>query len=251
MNYGALFVARGEYGKALDYLERARALKPDYPLIELNLGVTYGTMGRQEEAEKHFRRSLALADWGDLHYYYGTWLRSWGRTAEAQQQLETAVHANRFSFPARSLLMQIYSDQGNLKALDALFQETIRLAYDEEAVRRFQEARESFEKNRQAWQQSGGASPATLARQAAEACKAGKYADCLSDAQKAIELRPDYAEAYNNMAFALIAMKRLDDGIRALQEAVRIKPDYTVARNNLARALEQKRLEQSAPPLDQ
>ena len=45
------------------------------------------------------------------------------------------------------------------------------------------------------------------------------------------------------MAFALLSMNRLDDGIRALQEALRIKPDYAVARQNLARALEQKRWE--------
>jgi len=68
-----------------------------------------------------------------------------------------------------------------------------------------------------------------------------RFEECLAEAQKAIDLRADYAEAYNNKAYALLAMQRLDEAIAALQEAVRLKPDYTVAKANLARALEQKR----------
>jgi len=88
--------------------------------------------------------------------------------------------------------------------------------------------------------------PAALTRHAAELCQAGKYEECLAEAQKAIESRPDYAEAYNNKGYALIAMNRLEEAIRDFQEAVRLKPDYTTAKENLAQALEQKRREERA-----
>ena len=141
MNYGALFVARGEYQQGAGLPGACASAEARLSADRVEPGGHLRNHGTAEEADKHFRRSLALADWGDLHYYYGTWLRSWGRTAEAQAQLEPPYMPTAFVSRAL-LLMQIYSEEGNLKALDALFQETIRLAYDEEAVRRFQEARE-------------------------------------------------------------------------------------------------------------
>jgi tetratricopeptide (TPR) repeat protein len=241
-NYGAQFVAAGDYASSLPYFERALALSPDSAAVELNLGVAYAGMGRQDEAEAHFHRSLSLDTWPDQHYMIGNWLYSRGRTVEARAQLETAVQQNPRLFPARYLLMQIYSDQGSMAELDKLFQDTLRLTNDEEAVRRFREARAAYERNAASLNAGGGhPSPAALTLHAGQLCQAGKFEECLAEAQKAIDLRADYAEAYNNKAYALLAMQRLDEAIAALQEAVRLKPDYTVAKANLARALEQKR----------
>ena len=105
-------------------------------------------------------------------------------------------------------------------------------------------ARDEYEKSVETRKAAQGPSPAALTRHAAELCQDGKYEECLAEAQKAIEIRPDYAEAYNNKAYALIGMNRLDEAIRDFQEAVRLKPDYTTAKENLARALEQKRREE-------
>jgi Flp pilus assembly protein TadD len=55
--------------------------------------------------------------------------------------------------------------------------------------------------------------------------------------QEAIRLKPDYAEAYNNLGTALAAKGRLEEAIGRFQEAVRLKPDYAEARNNLGLAL--------------
>jgi tetratricopeptide (TPR) repeat protein len=219
-------------------------VKPDSASVELNLASAMAGLGRQAEAGEHFHRSLALGDWPEQHYVYGIWLHSQGRSAEAQAQFETAIERNRFSFPARNMLMQIYSEKGDFEALDRLFQDTLRIAYNEEAVRRFRTARDEYEKSVKTRKAAQGPSPAALTRHAAELCQDRKYEECLEEAQKVIEIRPDYAEAYNNKAYALIAMNRLDEAIRDFKEAVRLKPDYTTAKNNLARALEQKRREE-------
>ena len=244
--YSVQLARRGDFTAALSYLQRAQQLDPTDPLIEMNLGMTYANLpGRKGEAERHFHRSLELADAPDLHYLYGSWLYSEGRKVEAQQHLEAAIRGNRLSFPARSLLMKIYSDQGNMFDLDRLFQETIRMAYDEQAVERFRTERDAYEKKIKAQVAKNLTAkkldtPEGLTRHAADLCQERKFQECLSTTQAALALNPAYPEAFNNKAYALIGLNRLDDAITAWKEAVRLKPDYTIARNNLARALADK-----------
>ena len=248
-NYGIQFARRGDYNTALSYLTRAQLLDPTNPLIEMNLGMCYANLpGRKDEAERHFHKSLEIADSPDMHYLYGNWLFYEGRKAEAQQHLEASIQGNRLSFPARMMLMRIYSDQHNMDGLNRLFEETIRMAYDDQAVERYRAAREEFQKkskeeqaeyNRKLAAKAGlkETTPERLTRQAAELCQARKFEECLSTTQAALALRPGYAEAFNNKAYAMIGLNRLDDAIAAWQEAVRLKPDYTIAKRNLARAL--------------
>ena len=47
--------------------------------------------------------------------------------------------------------------------------------------------------------------------------------------EKSIELKPDYAEAYNNRGNALKDLKRFDDAFISYDRAIQIKPDYAEA----------------------
>jgi hypothetical protein len=69
-----------------------------------------------------------------------------------------------------------------------------------------------------------------------------RYLESIAAAQTALRLKPDYADAYNNIAASYAALHLWDFAIAAAQEALRINPNYTLARNNLNWALEQKRL---------
>jgi tetratricopeptide (TPR) repeat protein len=73
-------------------------------------------------------------------------------------------------------------------------------------------------------------------------CQAARFEDCAHAAEQALKLRPNYAEAYNNIAAANQSMGRWDDAIEAAQQAIRLKPDFQLARNNLAYARSQKAL---------
>ena len=53
-------------------------------------------------------------------------------------------------------------------------------------------------------------------------------------ARQALALKPDYAEAFNNIAAAHASLRQWDEAIRAAQEALRLRPDFPLARNNLA-----------------
>ena len=67
----------------------------------------------------------------------------------------------------------------------------------------------------------------------------GKYEESLKAAQAALHLRPDYAEAWNNIAAADNALTHWADGIQAAEQAIRLKPDFQLAKNNLAWAQSQ------------
>jgi tetratricopeptide (TPR) repeat protein len=62
----------------------------------------------------------------------------------------------------------------------------------------------------------------------------GKTAEAVAQYQAALRLKPDYAEAHNNLGNVWSEMPgRLDDAVAELREALRLKPDYAAAHNNL------------------
>jgi Tfp pilus assembly protein PilF len=70
--------------------------------------------------------------------------------------------------------------------------------------------------------------------------------------QKAIALKPDYAEAFNNRGNALMELKRLDEAVASYDDATTLKPDQLEALNNHGIALMHARLgsEKGGPPFD-
>src|SRR5271157_901936 len=56
--------------------------------------------------------------------------------------------------------------------------------------------------------------------------------------QRAPELKPEDAEAQNNLGISLAQQGRLDESAACFQQALRLKPDYPDAHNNLGNILE-------------
>jgi protein O-mannosyl-transferase len=212
MNYGLVFMGRGQYTTALDYFERALAYTPNYWTLETNIGIADGALGRAAEAERHFRRAMALApEQSDPNYFYGRWLNAAGRTAESAAQLETAIRKNRLAFDARDLLRKVQSREGGQAS-----------APDRTADRR-------------------APTPESLLEQSDRYYRTGDYTACIAAAREAIALKPDFPEAYNNIAAGYNSLRMWDQGIQAAAEAVRLNPNYQLARNNLLWAMAQKR----------
>lgn len=67
-----------------------------------------------------------------------------------------------------------------------------------------------------------------------------RYQESLAAARDALAIKPDYAEAYNNVAAAYAGLANWDEAIRAAEEAIRLKPDFQLAKNNLAWAKDEK-----------
>ena len=57
----------------------------------------------------------------------------------------------------------------------------------------------------------------------------GKLEEAIEAYNKALAIKPDYAEAYNNMGNALQDQGKLEEAIEAYNKALAIKPDYAEA----------------------
>jgi tetratricopeptide (TPR) repeat protein len=73
-----------------------------------------------------------------------------------------------------------------------------------------------------------------------------KLGEAVAAYGKALALRPDFPEAYNNLGIALRAQKKLGEAVAAYRKALALRPDFPEAYNNLGNALRaQKKLEEA------
>ena len=66
----------------------------------------------------------------------------------------------------------------------------------------------------------------------------GKLDEAVACCRRALELKPDYAEAHNNLGNALKEQGKLDEAVACYRRALELKPDYAEAHNNLGNALQ-------------
>ena len=67
--------------------------------------------------------------------------------------------------------------------------------------------------------------------------KLGRSQDALASFDRALALKPDYAEALYNRGNALLALKRPEDALASYDRALTLKPDYAEALYNRGNAL--------------
>jgi tetratricopeptide (TPR) repeat protein len=74
----------------------------------------------------------------------------------------------------------------------------------------------------------------------------GKMDEAIANIGKAIEIKPDYAEAHNSLGIALKDLGRLNEATASFSKALKFKPDFAEAHNNLGAVLKgQGRLEEA------
>ena len=246
MNYGLSLMAKGQTREALDYFVRATKFTPNYPTLEINLGIAYGVLNQPQEAEAHFRRAVSLAPFDSQPYfYYGRWLVGQRRTTEAIANLKTAIEKNPAWMDPRNALMEVYLQQGQGPALKDLALDTLKLAPGDPAAQHYLAASASVRDPLTAAEALAASQPTpehyldlSLAYH-----QAGRYQDSINAAKQALRLKPDYAEAYNNIAAAYEDMRQWDPAIEAAKQALKINPNFQLAKNNLAYSLSQKQLQ--------
>lgn len=60
----------------------------------------------------------------------------------------------------------------------------------------------------------------------------GNYDSAIASYSRALELKPDFAEAYNNRAYAYMMVKKYEQALPDLDQALRLRPDYVNALMN-------------------
>lgn len=232
MNYGLVKMGAGDFAGARDLFNRALLYTPNYPSLEINLGIVNGLLADAGQpalnavAEQHFLRAMALAPADDApHAYYGRWLMSRGRLADARAQLQTAEALNGQREMPRDLLLDVLLQLGDGTAAHALAEQTLALMPDDAVARRIARGNEAGMQRSPAVADLINASLADY--------RAGRFQQAIAEAQRALTLDPASAEAWNNVGAGYGAMRAWDLGIAAEQQALRLNPHLSIADNNL------------------
>ena len=227
MNYGLPLMARGDYAKAKAAFDRAATLTPNYATLEINRAILSNALGDPREAERLFRRALALGpDQPASHSFFAGWLLAHGRGPEGQAQLEETVRLSPGLLAARLQLLDLLAARGDRARLATEARSLLAVAPDQSAAREYAEGRIPLQ---------------PPARDYAEAFRRG----ILFGAQKswvqsavayraALELDPTSADALNNLGFALGNLGFFVEAVPPLEEALRRRPNDALTRNNLA-----------------
>lgn len=236
MNYGLTLMGKGQLDEALRWFERARPLVPNYSYLYVNLGVALAAKGDTAAAEQNFLTGIRLSsNTAEPHFFYARFLKDRGRLAEALSQVQEALEISPAHPDPRHLLLELLAASGNRRALLDAARETLRIWPDDETARACLKAPDA------AGEKPGAPHPTTrwvgtpdqLLSQSLQLYQSGRFEDCIAACRAALIVKPDYAEAYNNICAAYNSLHRWDLAIGACEQALYVRPDFELARNNL------------------
>jgi len=195
MNYGLTLMAKGDYAGALDYFHRAEPLTPSYSVLMINLATAEDATKQSTKAEQHFKEALRLAPSSpDSYTFYARYLLAHSRAEEARGFLQSALKLSPTDITARELLTRADAQAPNQPAPQT------PEYYLDLSLKFYGEER---------------------------------YPESIVASRRALDLRPGYAEAWNNICAADNKLGRYDEAAAACEQALRYKPDFELARNNL------------------
>lgn len=217
MNYGLVEMRHGDAEAALDYFEKARNTHyGTHPYLYINMGIATNSLADRTndlelkaKAEKYLKRAIETGPrFPNSHYYYARWLFRNGRPIDALYHVRKALDLAPAHVSAGLLLQNIEQSNGD--------------------AARAAEAR-AAESN----------TPEDHLNLSLQYYRTGQYELCIDASRMALKLRPDYAEAYNNICSAHNKLKQYKKAVEACENALAIRPDYALASGNLSWAKNQ------------
>jgi type IV pilus assembly protein PilF len=99
------YYERGQFEVAIEVLDEAQKIEPNYPKIYNVYGLVYTMLGETPKAESSFQRALALApNDPEIRANWGGFLCASGRAREAIPELETALRDPLFKTPEIAMI---------------------------------------------------------------------------------------------------------------------------------------------------
>jgi len=236
MNYGLTQMAKGNYTVASEYFEKALVYTPYYSRLHINLGVLKNAMGKPVEAEEYFRKALQYdPNYNEGYYYYAKFLMQYNRLSEARAMAEKGLQINPYYLQGLYQMMNIYYALEQWDKLDSISQHTLTIVPSDSVALKFRDLSKTRISNMDealiyARQHP---TPENFLDLSLQFYNRGEYQQCIDACNEALKLKPDYAEAYNNICSAYNAMKMWDKGVEACENALKIRPEYELAKNNL------------------
>lgn len=232
MNYGLTLMGKGDYTNADYCYQQALSKTPRYYILHINIGILKEATGNPAAAEPYFKNALEYGpNYVEPYYYYARHLLHAKRIDEAVIYCEKGLQIFSGHLYSRYLLMDIYNYAQNWPKLKEAAQATLAI-YPNDAKAQSMLAL--------AINPASGVAPVPAKATAVDFLnqslayyQAGRYRECIDACNKALELQPNYAEAYNNMCSAYNQLGQFDSAVIAGTKAVELKPDFQLAKNNL------------------
>jgi tetratricopeptide (TPR) repeat protein len=205
---GRALVRQGKAGDAVDYFQRALALRPDFVQALNEMGMLLANQQKVAEAEPYFERALKKDP-----NYSETYLNL-GVVAQTQGKLDQAMA--RYGEAAR---LEPEGPAGH-------FLQGVNLAAQhrrDEAIRSFSEAvqlKPGF------WQASY--------LLGVELAGKNEVTQAQEQFQSVIRLRPDYARAHLNLGVALAKQGKFEPALEEFNATLRLNPDNKLASQHIA-----------------
>lgn len=234
----------GEYGKALQELDKAEAINPQMAEIHYTKGLCYQQMGQTEEAKQAFQQALSInPDDADTLY-------NLARIYYIEEDLDVAQayceQANNLVGPAGDeqvsyLMGLIHEQQGNTEEAIRCYEQSLSINTEQVLVGTF--LAKLYVK------QQDYAKAIDLLRTMAELdpnnlevfyelslclAKVGEWEETIRFCKRVIEIDPAYTKGYNQLGLAMYCTNRLEEAVENYNKALQIDPDYATAINNLA-----------------
>ena len=211
ISYGTTLAKKGDLAGALDYFHRAQQLVPGIPLLLVNLAIVEDATKQTAAAEQHFKEALRLAPSFPATYaHYARYLLSHSRTDEARALLRTAVQLSRNDLYARELLKEAEKRAGGVQPFDAA----------PPAIG-------------QTLNPTAQATPESYLALSLQLYGEERYIEAIFACRRALDLRPGYAEAWNNIGIIYNKLGRYEEAAAACEQALLHQPGYEKARVNL------------------
>jgi tetratricopeptide (TPR) repeat protein len=222
------------YWKNSESLYRhALAVTVSNSLAEHNLGsYLLDAPGRLPEAIAHLQAALRInPDSASAHSDLGTALAKSGRLAEAIPEYQAALRLNPDSAIVHNNFANALQETGRVPEAVTEYRFALRLDPD------YADARKNLAIALRAPAPESAESHYSLG---VDLSQAGRLAEAIEQFDAALRLRPDYAEAQNNLGVSLTQIPaRASEALAHFQAAVKLNPDYADARFNLGVALSQ------------
>jgi tetratricopeptide (TPR) repeat protein len=198
-NVAATEDARDKTEQAIEHLNKALTLQPDYPSAHANLGVALARKGRIDEAIIHYNKALQFKpDSPEVLNNLANALADQGKITEAFTHLNKALKINpRYA--------EAHFNTGNLllsqnKTNDAIehYNKAIKIRPD--------------------YLKAHGNLAVALASQ-------GKAEEAITHFTEAVRLQPNNYDAHYNLARALGSYGKTEEAIKELREALKLNPE--------------------------
>ncbi|MDW8274178.1 MAG: tetratricopeptide repeat protein [Chitinophagales bacterium] len=236
MNYGLALMAKGDYIGAEAYFRRGLELWPYYSYLYINIAIVKEATGKTEEADYYYRKGLEYGkDYPNNYYFYGKYLYKKGEKDKAIEYLRKALEMSSALTDARYLLMDALYETRRLNELQNICTQTLQILPGDQKAITYLSLAKSGKSKAETMEETLRQNPSAegYLNLSLQYYEDQNYLKCIEAAQKALELKKDYAEAWNNICAAYNAMQMFVEAEKACNEALRIKSDYALARNNL------------------